>query len=66
MSERDRRKKATGRTIVVNLTITVDIRLTDHLIDLIVRQLLTCSSSPAISTPPHNTTKDRRTHRDWS
>ena len=41
MSERDRRKKATKRTIVVNLTVTIDIRLTDHLVHFMLRQTFT-------------------------
>ena len=65
MSEGDRTKEAAKRTIVVNLTVTIDIRLTDHLIDLIVRQLLTCTLPPPISGPAHNT-NDRCTHQGWS
>lgn len=30
------------RTFIVDLTVAIDVGLTDHLIDFLVRQLLTC------------------------
>ena len=35
------------RTLVIDLAIAIDVRLTDHLVDLPVRELLSCTQKPS-------------------
>jgi hypothetical protein len=40
------------RTVIIDLAISIDVCLTDHLVDLLVRELLACTQKSSPMSPP--------------
>lgn len=46
------------RTVIIDLAISIDVRLTDHFVDFLVRELLACTQKVITNERKKNSHKD--------